>query len=357
MSAPAYTAPKQLQQKPMNTMKHKWAWGQKTGSSAAKLVLLALARRANENLLAYPSVKCLSDDTELNRKTVLHSLSKLIDLQLIADTGYRTGSTKQVVVYKLQIDESLNSTEFGTVNNETVPFLPINSTVFTVKESQKRDMEELLNNKDKDTPPYNPPASGGDDTQDSPIDSPASTPASQEHDDAPTTKTNKRTQKNDSEENSQPSVSDEEFEKLRFKRPCRLDPSWLEGALLQNNFREVFAEEGIKPLQRHWKLISTAFELYFTEAKGAKALKKDWAKTFENWVRKSLNDNAFRWRRDQEERSGNKQRSRSDPNYADIDLDDPAFQARIQRAMIEGALERGEITLEQAKEEYGYEQY
>ena len=152
MSLPAYTSPKQLQQKPMTTIKHKWAWEQRTGSSAAKLVLLALARRANEHLLAFPSVKSLSDDTELNRKTVLNCLSKLIELQLIIDTGYRVGSTKQIVVYKLQIDDNLNNTNLGTV-------IPDNSPVFTVEQSQKRATEELFNNKEKDNiPPIVPPS-------------------------------------------------------------------------------------------------------------------------------------------------------------------------------------------------------
>lgn len=157
MSTIAQTRPKQPQKKPLSTIKHIWAWDQKTGSSAAKLVLIALARHANMQMLAFPSITCLAKETELNRKTVITVLAKLIDLELIKDTGYRVGLTKQVVVYKLQIDESLystakdtiessNNTKLDTVEEKTAPFLPQNSPVFSVKQFQKRDTEKILNN-------------------------------------------------------------------------------------------------------------------------------------------------------------------------------------------------------------------
>lgn len=168
MSFPANTT--KQQQKPMTTLKHIWAWEQATGSSSAKLVLLALARHANDQLLAYPSIACLSTETELDRKTVMRMLKKLLVLELIKDTGFKKGSTNQVTVYKLEISSdfidkhnstknvTINSTYFGTVTDETVPNFPDNSTKFPSKQSQKRYTEELLNNKEEDNnPPIVPP--------------------------------------------------------------------------------------------------------------------------------------------------------------------------------------------------------
>ena len=61
----------------------RWAWSQATGRSSSKLVLLALADRADDAGLAYPSVNTLADDTELDRKTVMPALAHLEGLGLI----------------------------------------------------------------------------------------------------------------------------------------------------------------------------------------------------------------------------------------------------------------------------------
>lgn len=86
----------------------KWAWEiqfreKKGGSSKPlkRLVLLSLADRAGEDHICYPSVKRLSDDTNLDRKTVLKIIAELIEDGLITDTGERKGQTKQVKVYRL----------------------------------------------------------------------------------------------------------------------------------------------------------------------------------------------------------------------------------------------------------------
>lgn len=114
-----------------------WAFKQKIKPSSLKFVLVAMCDYASENGEAFPSIETLSKKTSQDRKTVIKNVEKLRDLNVLLDTGYRRGSTNQVVVYKILYGEDLNSTENGTV-----PFLlsksPKNGTA---KESQKRYTE------------------------------------------------------------------------------------------------------------------------------------------------------------------------------------------------------------------------
>jgi len=143
----------------------RWAFLQQTGKSSAKAVLIALADRAGDEHLCWPSVERLCLDTELNRKTVISSIQHLIENGFIKDAGERRGSTGRVKVYQLlgvsdrervraivnsskngtikkhQIDshkigpktEPLNSTENGTIP-KTEPFnSPKNGTVNSPK--------------------------------------------------------------------------------------------------------------------------------------------------------------------------------------------------------------------------------
>ena len=114
------------------SLRLRWAWSQNTGSSSCKMVLVALAERANDKGLAWPSYAELISMTELNRKTVITAISKLIELNLIEDSGERTGRTAQVIIYRLLINSpkngtinNNNDTDLGTVNSE------LNSTVFS----------------------------------------------------------------------------------------------------------------------------------------------------------------------------------------------------------------------------------
>ena len=66
----------------------RWAWEQKV-KATQKLVLLSLADRANEKHCCYPSITRLSNDTGLNRKTVMNCIQQLEKSGLI--------STKRVV--------------------------------------------------------------------------------------------------------------------------------------------------------------------------------------------------------------------------------------------------------------------
>lgn len=78
-----------------------WAWSQRVGKSSSKLVLLALADRAGADNSSFPTIETLSNDTELNRKTIISALQELQARGLVRDTGQRKGSTQKVVVYEL----------------------------------------------------------------------------------------------------------------------------------------------------------------------------------------------------------------------------------------------------------------
>ena len=62
---------------------YRWALKSRVGRSSAKMVLISLADRANENHVCFPSITRLEFDTELNRKTVISSLQYLEGLGLI----------------------------------------------------------------------------------------------------------------------------------------------------------------------------------------------------------------------------------------------------------------------------------
>lgn len=101
--------------------------------SSIKFLLVALANYANEDGEAYPSIARLVEITALDRKTVISGLHKLTELGLLLDTKRRRGSTGQVKVWKLQLSvERCPKTE---------QFQKRNSSVFTPKGSQNRDMD------------------------------------------------------------------------------------------------------------------------------------------------------------------------------------------------------------------------
>lgn len=75
--------------------------------STKRLVLLALADRANKEGLCFPSVARISKDTCLDRKTILSTIQDLISLNILLDTGERKGATMQVRV--LQVNMSFKA--------------------------------------------------------------------------------------------------------------------------------------------------------------------------------------------------------------------------------------------------------
>ena len=99
----------------MSINKSSWAWSTHVGAASVKSVLVAMAECANsKTLMAFPSIAHLCEMTELNRKTIISSLSALVSMGLIEDTGSKTGATLQIVVYRLLVG---NSPKSGTVKS------------------------------------------------------------------------------------------------------------------------------------------------------------------------------------------------------------------------------------------------
>lgn len=125
-----------------------WALRQPVPSSSAKFVLVVVANCASGATgLAYPSIAYLSEATGQDRKTIIANLRRLSEWGLISDTGERTGATKQVPVYRVECKPDLLSEQSQKRNssrNGTVPKTDGNSTVFPLKQSQKRDTEPLI---------------------------------------------------------------------------------------------------------------------------------------------------------------------------------------------------------------------
>lgn len=136
----------------------KWAYAQQPDCASEKSVLLALSYRASEvnDWCVWSSVKDLSKLTGLNRKTVMAAVAKLQSTGLIVDTKDRRGGTGQIPVYRIAIEltqnrDATNGDERPSGNpacvvgeDETVPFFSRKSPVFSSKESQKWDTEQVM---------------------------------------------------------------------------------------------------------------------------------------------------------------------------------------------------------------------
>lgn len=78
-----------------------WAFAQKVKTPSAKLVLVALADYANEELQVYPSISALEQKTCLDRKAIFRALDALKRKGIIKDSGIRQGRTGRIPVYHL----------------------------------------------------------------------------------------------------------------------------------------------------------------------------------------------------------------------------------------------------------------
>ena len=109
-----------------------------TKRSAKRLVLLALADRANKENTCFPSIARVVKDTGMDRKTVMNTINDLINLGLVLDTGDRKGGTNQVRVLKINVVEQESYPQEGQntsnkqceISKETVVNLPINGVEF-----------------------------------------------------------------------------------------------------------------------------------------------------------------------------------------------------------------------------------
>lgn len=121
-----------------------WAWEQKVKPASSKLLLMAMADFCNpETNLCFPSVAALVEMTGLDRKTVLDGIARLKSMEVLRDTGRRTGRTQQIIVYRMMFPVvSLSVPKTGQL--ETVPISDGKSPVFPTKESRKRDTEPSI---------------------------------------------------------------------------------------------------------------------------------------------------------------------------------------------------------------------
>ena len=111
-----------------------------TKRSAKRLVLLALADRANKENTCFPSIARVVKDTGMDRKTVMNTINDLITLGLVSDTGDRKGGTNQVRVLKINVvtykqesypqEDQVPSNKQCVISKETVVNLPINGVEF-----------------------------------------------------------------------------------------------------------------------------------------------------------------------------------------------------------------------------------
>ena len=111
-------------------------------SAAEKLMLLAYADRHNEETgSAYPSIDWLCQFSSLNRKTVISAIAKLEAAGVLTDTGERMGRTKQIKVYRLNLEQSQKRA--ASTVPKTEQSRKRNSTDFSRKESRKRDTDTV----------------------------------------------------------------------------------------------------------------------------------------------------------------------------------------------------------------------
>ena len=109
-----------------------------TKRSAKRLVLLALADRANKEDTCFPSIARVVKDTGMDRKTVMNTINDLINLGFVSDTGERKGGTNQVRVLKINVvkqesypqEHQSSSNKQCEISKETVVNLQINGVEF-----------------------------------------------------------------------------------------------------------------------------------------------------------------------------------------------------------------------------------
>ena len=110
-------------------------------TSTEKLLLLSCADRAGENGICWPSVKRLSADTGLDRKTVLSVRQSIIDKGLIRFTGELRGKTKSIPVMQLTYVEHRYKNDAESSPKIGIPSKLSSPKNGTAKQSQNWDTE------------------------------------------------------------------------------------------------------------------------------------------------------------------------------------------------------------------------
>lgn len=126
----------------MSRIATNWVWKINLKASQ-KLLLLALADRADEHHCCYPSIQRLSNDTGLDRKTICRQINQMIADGLIIDTGERKGATKQVKVLRLNITEEeyqkRDDKQYQNGNSTEIGNDPKNGTLNSTKNGTLKD--------------------------------------------------------------------------------------------------------------------------------------------------------------------------------------------------------------------------
>ncbi|MDH2551892.1 helix-turn-helix domain-containing protein [Acinetobacter baumannii] len=139
----------------------RWAWTAPVNNSSQRLVLLSLADRAGEDHTAWPSIDRLAKDTVLDKKTVQKVLIELINLDLVKDTGERTGPTKRVRILKLNgvkgRGESTQNRDISSAK-KAIKSKPNQSENGNIQHSQKRN--DSKNGNDPENGALNNPKNG-----------------------------------------------------------------------------------------------------------------------------------------------------------------------------------------------------
>lgn len=112
----------------------------RAGSAAEKLIALAYADRHNEETgCAYPSIAWLAEFGSLNRKTVIAAVTRLETAGFLSDTGERKGDTRQIKVYRLNLESIPKAEPFRKRNRTETGTVPITAS----EQSQKRDTDTV----------------------------------------------------------------------------------------------------------------------------------------------------------------------------------------------------------------------
>ncbi|ENV1281882.1 helix-turn-helix domain-containing protein [Vibrio cholerae] len=110
----------------MSRAANDWAWSLDIKPASLKLLLLAMADRADEDHCCFPSIPRLEKDTGLNRKTILSGIKKLVECGVLKDTGEKRGRTMRVIVYKLVgVETGIKKLDARTVKTAPVEMEPI----------------------------------------------------------------------------------------------------------------------------------------------------------------------------------------------------------------------------------------
>lgn len=99
-----------------------WAWKVRGLDPTARIVLMSLASRAdNEDRTCYPSIKRLADDCEISESSVKRHLKTLADRKLITiETQLRDNGSHTVNLYRVNAEIEFRHPE-GGVQNEPTP--------------------------------------------------------------------------------------------------------------------------------------------------------------------------------------------------------------------------------------------